>query len=97
MPRRKQKPLGGRMAGHVGLRDYRVVEESNTEAQAKMVRAAEEWSMEGMLAAAGYKMPRQYAKQLAAEGIGPDELRERMRLSPGAVGSLQYTHRFEKR
>lgn len=52
--------------------------------------------MERMLQAARYKMPRRYAKMLLAEGIGPEELRERMRRAPGDVGSLLYTHRFEK-
>jgi hypothetical protein len=63
---------------------------------AEKVKIAEEYEMERMLQAARYKTPKRYAKILSREGMGPEELRSRMRLAPGEVGSLLYTHRFEK-
>lgn len=72
------------------------VEKRAPRSAAEQVRLAEEYEMERMLQAARYKTPKRYAKVLAMEGIGPEELRERMRLSPGSVGSLLATHRFEK-
>lgn len=52
---------------------------------------------ERLLKAAGYKDPKAYAARLVREGIGPEELRDRMRWAYGSVGSLNYTHGFVKR
>lgn len=52
---------------------------------------------ERLLKAAGYRDPKAYAARLVLEGVGPEELRERMRQPYGAVGSLNYTHGFVKR
>ena len=32
------------------------------------------------------------AARLQAEGMGPEELRERLKVLPGAIGSLQHSH-----
>ena len=53
--------------------------------------------MSKMLKASGYTAARGYATRLYREGMGSEELRERMRVPYGAPGSLNYTHGFVKR
>lgn len=94
MPRRRQLPAE-HISKHAGQYGQKIMPEN--EARAASIRAAEEWAMELMLRDARYAHPRQYAKALSAEGMGPEELRVRMRRPTGAVGSLQYTHNMVKR
>jgi len=48
--------------------------------------------MVGMLARRGYAAPRQWANKFASEGIGPMELADRLRIPPGQMGSVSYSH-----
>ena len=50
--------------------------------------------MSDLLGVCGYD-PDQ-AEKLFDEGMGTFELEERLRHTPGAVGSLEYTHRLKK-
>lgn len=54
---------------------------------------AELGEMEAMLVRAGYGA--EYAATLQTEGMGPEELRERLSI-PAGIGSLTYTHGFQR-
>lgn len=57
--------------------------------------SGEERELAAILRARGYAP--EDARRLAAEGMGPEELRERLRSRPGAVGSLEHTHGLSRR
>lgn len=56
---------------------------------------AEERELARMLEARGYAPSE--ARRLASEGMGPEELRERLRVRAGAVGSLEHRHGIARR
>lgn len=51
--------------------------------------------LRAMLTAAGYRG--ELAEQLASEGVGAEELAKRLRVRPGDVGSLEFTHGAQRR
>ena len=51
--------------------------------------------MRRMLMEAGFAP--EHAIRLSAEGMGPEELRVRLRVPPHEVGSLDNTHNFHRR
>jgi hypothetical protein len=51
--------------------------------------------MQGLLTKAGFNG--KDAKRLQEEGMGPEELKQRLRRPAGAVGSLEYTHNLERK
>ena len=59
-------------------------------ATVKRVDAAFLEEMQELLSRRGYD-PRE-AVRLQAEGMGPDELKDRLKHKPGSVGSIEYTH-----
>ena len=56
----------------------------------KRVNTTELLEMQVLLEQCGYNPA--YAELLQREGMGPYELKDRLRIEPGSVGSLEYTH-----
>lgn len=61
----------------------------------KRVNERELLEMQEILQQCGYNTA--YAEILQREGMGPHELKDRLRFAPGEPGSLEYTHGYRKR
>lgn len=82
---------GLKRRGHT--RGWGVIADYAVEAESREARELAE--MEDILHRHGFN--RHEARALQVEGMGPEELRSRARHAPGAVGSLEYTHRLYRR
>lgn len=91
---RKKRVPNQYIGEHAGPYKYAI--ETPAERTAAHGRVLEAYEMETMLMKCGYASAAALAKRLNREGMGPEELRERLRVKYGAPGSLRYTHNARK-